>query len=66
MDVPVQVEPSFGRRISPVGKGEDGRGIVEAEAYGETAEVGLLVSEDCQLPIDEQTGSGHRLSVGHG
>lgn len=57
MDVPVQMDPALGSGVRPVGESEYGCGIVEFETYGEAAEVGTLVAENGQLPVDEKSGT---------
>ncbi|WUN39291.1 hypothetical protein OHT20_17620 [Streptomyces caniferus] len=58
MDEPVQVKPALGRRIWSVDERQDGRGVVEAEPYGQATEVGLLVAEGREFPVDEPSGPG--------
>lgn len=60
VDDPVQVKPALGCRIWSVDEGKDGRGVVEAERYGQATEIGLLVAEGRQFPSALRGGGIHR------
>ncbi len=51
------MESAFGRGVGSTDESEHGRGVVEVEAYSEASEIGPMVPEDSQLPVDEQWGA---------